>query len=47
MKPMTRLMELTQLWFPSDIDLHKIAYRLVIACRTATCTAPVFESEWN
>jgi hypothetical protein len=36
MKPMTRLVEPTHLWFPSDIDLHKIAYRLVM-----------FESEWN
>ena len=31
----------------SDIDLHKVAYSLVIACGTATCTASVFESEWN
>jgi hypothetical protein len=32
---------------PIDVELHTIAYRLVIVRATATCAVPVFEPEWN
>ena len=32
---------------PTDAELHRIAYRLVIVCATATCAVPIFKSEWN